>query len=184
MIQGETAAPAPAWFIVHAHSGFERRVAEAIRTEADRLGLADDIMEAVVPTENVVELRQGKKVETERKFFPGYVLVRMALSDQTRRLVLDVPRVLGFVGTEGDPSPISDEEAGRVLSQIREGVERPRPAVIFEIGENVRVGDGPFTSFNGVVEEIDEERSRVKVSVSIFGRATPVELEYSQVEKI
>ncbi len=173
-----------AWYIVHAHSGFEARVAEAIRAEAVRHELADDIAEAVVPTENVVELRQGKKIETERKFFPGYVLVRMMLSDQTRRLVLDVPRVLGFVGTEGDPIPISDDEAGRVLNQIREGVERPRPAVIFEIGENVRVGDGPFTSFNGVVEEIDEERSRVKVSVSIFGRATPVELEYSQVEKI
>ncbi|MCY3701961.1 MAG: transcription termination/antitermination protein NusG [Rhodospirillales bacterium] len=173
-----------AWYIVHAHSGFESRVADTIRAEAVRHALADEITEAVVPTENVVELRQGKKIETERKFFPGYVLVRMQLSDQTRRLVLDVPRVLGFVGTEGDPIPISDDEAGRVLNQIREGVERPRPAVIFEIGENVRVGDGPFTSFNGVVEEIDEERSRVKVSVSIFGRATPVELEYSQVEKI
>ncbi len=183
-MQEERREPGPAWFIVHAHSGFEARVAEAIRTEAARQGQAEAITEAVVPTENVVELRQGKKVETERKFFPGYVLVRMRLSDQTRRLVLDVPRVLGFVGTEGDPSPITDEEAGRVLNQIREGVERPRPAVIFEIGENVRVGDGPFTSFNGVVEEIDEERSRVKVSVSIFGRATPVELEYSQVEKL
>ncbi len=173
-----------AWYIVHAHSGFEARVAAGIRTEAERQAMGEQIAEAVVPTENVVELRQGKKIETVRKFFPGYVLVRMNLSDQTRRVVLDVPRVLGFVGTEGEPIPITDEEAGRVLNQIREGVERPRPAVIFEIGENVRVGDGPFTSFNGVVEEIDEERSRVKVSVSIFGRATPVELEYSQVEKI
>jgi len=184
LTQGEKPAMPLAWYIVHAHSGFESRVADAIRADAVRHALADEITEAVVPTENVVELRQGKKIETERKFFPGYVLVRMQLSDQTRRLVLDVPRVLGFVGTEGDPIPISDDEAGRVLNQIREGVERPRPAVIFEIGENVRVGDGPFTSFNGVVEEIDEERSRVKVSVSIFGRATPVELEYSQVEKI
>ena len=173
-----------AWYIVHAHSGFEGRVAEGILAEAERQAMGEEISEAVVPTENVVELRHGKKIETERKFFPGYVLVRMNLTDQTRRAVLDVPRVLGFVGTEGEPIAISDEEAGRVLNQIREGVERPRPAVIFEIGENVRVGDGPFTSFNGVVEEIDEERSRVKVSVSIFGRATPVELEYSQVEKI
>lgn len=172
------------WYIVHAHSGFEARVADAILADTKRAELGEQISEAVVPTESVVELRRGKKVKNERKFFPGYVLVRMEMTDRARRLVLDVPRVMGFIGADGDPVPITDDEAGRVLNQIQEGVERPRPAVIFEVGENVRVGDGPFASFNGVVEEVDEERSRVKVAVSIFGRATPVELEYSQVEKV
>ncbi len=172
------------WYVVHAHSGFETRVADNILTDAKRAKIEDEIGEAIVPTENVVEFRRGRKVKSQRKFFPGYVLVNMAMTDRARRIVLDVPRVMGFIEADGEPIPITDEEAGQVRHQIQEGVERPRPAVIFEVGENVRVGDGPFTSFNGIVEEVDEERSRVKVAVSIFGRATPVELEYSQVEKI
>ncbi|HEY6670771.1 MAG TPA: transcription termination/antitermination protein NusG [Methyloceanibacter sp.] len=172
------------WYIVHAYSNFERKVAESIKERAAAAGLADLFAEVLVPMEEVVEMRRGRKVSSERKFFPGYVLVKMELNDQTYHLIKSTPKVTGFLGTENKPIPITEEEAGRILQQVQEGVERPKPSVTFEIGEPVRVADGPFASFNGLVEEVDEERARLKVAVSIFGRATPVELEYAQVEKL
>jgi transcription termination/antitermination protein NusG len=172
------------WYVVHVYSGFEKKIAQQIKEQAAQKGLADQIDEVLVPSEEVVELRRGQKINAERKFFPGYVLVKMELSDDAWHLVKDTPKVTGFLGTKLRPSPISDAEADRIMKQTTEGVERPRPAILFEIGEQVRVADGPFTSFNGTVEEVDEEKGRVKVSVSIFGRSTPVELEYSQVEKV
>jgi len=172
------------WFIVHAYSNFERKVAESIKERAVAAGLGDEIAEVLVPMEEVVEMRRGRKIASERKFFPGYVLVKMVLNDHTYHLIKSTPKVTGFLGTENKPIPITEEEAGRILQQVQEGVERPKPSVTFEIGEQVRVADGPFASFNGLVEEVDEERARLKVAVSIFGRATPVELEYGQVEKL
>ncbi|HZD25146.1 MAG TPA: transcription termination/antitermination protein NusG [Alphaproteobacteria bacterium] len=171
------------WYIVHVYSGFENKVATSIREQAEAKGLQAEIEEVLVPTEEVVQLRRGQKVSAERKFFPGYVLVKMELSDEAYHLVKNTAKVTGFLGTGGRPSPISETEAQRIMQQVQEGIERPRPSITFDIGEQVRVCDGPFASFNGVVEEIDEERARLKVSVSIFGRATPVELEYGQVEK-
>jgi transcription termination/antitermination protein NusG len=172
------------WYIVHAYSNFEKRVAESIREQAAHRGLADKFEEILVPTEQVVEVRRGRKFNSERKFFPGYVLVKCDLTDQVYHLIKNTPKVTGFLGAENKPMPISENEAMRILHQVQEGVERPKASVSFEIGENVRVADGPFASFSGVVEEIDEARSRVKVAVSIFGRATPVELEFGQVEKV
>jgi len=162
------------WYIVHAYSNFERKVAESIKERAASAGLSDLFAEVLVPMEEVVEMRRGRKVSSERKFFPGYVLVKMELNDQTYHLIKSTPKVTGFLGTENKPIPITEEEAGRILQQVQEGVERPKPSVTFEIGEQVRVADGPFASFNGLVEEVDEERARLKVAVSIFGRATPV----------
>ncbi|MEX2009893.1 MAG: transcription termination/antitermination protein NusG [Dongiaceae bacterium] len=172
------------WYVVHVYSGFERKVAQSIREQAQQKGMADRIAEVLVPVEEVVELRRGAKIQTERKFFPGYVLVKMDMSDETWHLVKNTPKVTGFLGGKGRPTPISDAEADRILHQVQEGIERPKRSIIFEIGEQVRVSDGPFTSFNGLVEDVDEEKGRLKVAVSIFGRATPVELEYSQVEKV
>ena len=172
------------WYVVHVYSGFEKKIAQQVQEQAAQKGLADLVDQVLVPSEDVVEVRRGQKVNAERKFFPGYVLVKMELTDQTWHLIKDTPKVTGFLGTKTRPSPITDAEADRIIKQSAEGVERARPAVLFEIGEQERVADGPFTSFNGTVEEVDEERGRVKVSVSIFGRSTPVELEYSQVEKV
>ena len=172
------------WYVIHVYSGFEKKVAQAIREQIEQKGLQDYFEDVSVPTEEVVEVRRGQKVSAERKFFPGYVLAKMQLTDDTWHLVKDTPKVTGFLGARGKPSPISDAEADRILQQVQEGIERPKPSITFEIGEQVKVADGPFESFTGYVEEVDEERTRLKVAVSIFGRATPVELEYGQVEKI
>ena len=172
------------WYIVHAHSNFEKKVAASIREQAAQRGLEEKFDEILVPTENVTEVRKGRKVNAERKFFPGYVLVKCDLSDDIYHLIKNTPKVTGFLGADKKPVPIPDAEAERIKGQVQEGVERPKTTISFEIGENVRVADGPFASFNGTVEEVDESRSRVKVAVSIFGRATPVELEYGQVEKV
>jgi len=172
------------WYIVHAYSNFENKVAQSIRDQAGQRGLTDKFEEVLVPTEKVVELRRGRKVDTERKFFPGYVLVKCDLTDDVYHLIKNTPKVTGFLGTDSKPMPIPEREAERIKGQVAEGVERPKSSITFEVGENVRVADGPFASFSGVVEEVDESRARVKVAVSIFGRATPVELEYNQVEKV
>ena len=172
------------WYIVHAYSNFERKVAESIKERAAAAGLGEQIQEVLVPMEEVVEMRRGRKVDAERKFFPGYVLVKMNLTDEAYHLIKNTPKVTGFLGADKKPMPISEAEAQRILNQVQEGIERPKPSITFEVGEQVRVSDGPFASFNGTVEEVDEVRSRVKVAVSIFGRATPVELEFGQVEKL
>ena len=172
------------WYIVHAYSNFEKKVADSIKEQAVQKGLGDLFEAVLVPTEEVVEIRRGRKFKSERRFFPGYVLVKMDLTDQAYHLIKNTPKVTGFLGSDNKPVPIPDSEAERILGQVQEGVERPKASVTFEIGEQVRVSDGPFASFNGTVQDVDEERSRLKVEVSIFGRATPVELEYNQVEKV
>jgi transcriptional antiterminator NusG len=171
------------WYIVHAYSNFEKKVMESIREQAQSRGLADKFDEIIVPTEKVVEVRRGRKLDIDRKFFPGYVLVKCELTDDVYHLIKNTPKVTGFLGADKKPIPISDAEANRIMQQVQEGIERPKPSITFEIGEQVRVADGPFASFNGTVEEVDDGRSRLKVAVSIFGRATPVELEFGQVEK-
>lgn len=171
------------WYVLHVYSGFEAKVAEAIRDKALKQGIQDRIEDIMVPTEEVVEIKRGQKVNSERKVFPGYVLAKMDMSDQIWHLVKDTPKVTGFLGGGNKPVPISEKEAARLMTQLQEGIEKPRAAITFEIGEKVKVMEGPFASFEGMVEEIDEAKGRVKVSVSIFGRATPVELEFSQVEK-
>ncbi|MEN3976146.1 transcription termination/antitermination protein NusG [Emcibacter sp. SYSU 3D8] len=171
------------WYIIQTYSNFEKKVAESIKEQAALQGMTDMFEQVIVPMEEVVEIRRGQKVNAERKFFPGYVLAKMDMTDETYHLVKNIPKVSGFLGSGNKPMPITDNEAARILSQVQEGVDRPKPSIRFEIGEQVRVTDGPFTSFNGLVEDVDEERARLKVAVSIFGRATPVELEYAQVEK-
>ena len=172
------------WYVVNVYSGSEKKVAESIREQAVLKKMDDRILEVLVPTEQVVEVRKGTKVNAEHKFFPGYILVKMEMSDDTWHVVKDTPRVSGFLGSRNKPQAISEKEVERIMSQIEEGIERPTEQIYFETGEQVRVTDGPFASFVGVVEEVDNEKSRLKVSVSIFGRYTPVELEYTQVEKI
>ena len=172
------------WYVVHVYSGFEKKVAQSIEEQAKQNGMDDKILQIMVPVEEMVEMRRGAKVKSERKFFPGYVLAQMEMTDETWHLVKNTPKVTDFLGGKGRPTPITDSEADRILHQVQEGIERPKPSVTFEVGEQVRVCDGPFNSFNGLVEDVDEERARLKVAVSIFGRATPVELEYAQVAKL
>jgi transcriptional antiterminator NusG len=173
------------WYVVHAYSGMEKSVARALKERIDRAGMADKFGQILVPTEEVVEIKGGQRKTTERRFFPGYVLVEMEMDDDTWHLVKNTNKVTGFVGGAGNrPTPISDKEVEKILAQMQEGVEKPRPKTLFEVGEMVRVKEGPFTDFNGNVEEVNYEKSRLRVSVSIFGRATPVELEFGQVEKV
>lgn len=172
------------WYVLHVYSGFENKVAEAIKDKAAKKGLSERVEDIMVPTEEVIEVKRGQKVNAERKFFPGYVLAKLDMSDDVWHMIKDTPKVTGFLGAGNRPSPISEKEAGALMKQIQEGIESPRPSITFDIGEEVKVADGPFASFNGFVEEIDEDKAKLKVSVSIFGRATPVELEYGQVEKL
>ncbi len=171
------------WYVLHVYSGFENKVAEAIKDKAQKLGLESQVEEILVPMEEVVEVRRGQRVNAERKFFPGYVLAKLDMDDDVWHLIKNTPKVSGFLGSGGNkPVPISEAEAQRILKQVQEGVERPRPSIVYDVGEEVKVTDGPFASFNGTVEEVDEEKGKLKVSVSIFGRATPVELDFEQVE--
>ena len=172
------------WYVVNVYSGSEKKVAESIREQAVLKKMDDKILEVLVPTEQVVEVRKGTKVNAEHKFFPGYILIKMEMNDDTWHIVKDTPRVSGFLGSHNKPQAITEKEVQRIMAQIEEGVERPTPQIYFEVGEQIRVTDGPFASFIGTVNEIDTERTRLKVSVSIFGRETPVELEFNQVEKL
>ena len=171
------------WYVVNTHSGFEKKVSQVIKEQAERKGLANHFSQVLVPMEEVIEVRRGKKINAERKFFPGYILINMDMTDDTWHLVKDTPKVSGFLGSSGKPAPISEAEAQSILSQVQEGVDKPKRSIIYQIGETVKVADGPFASFNGIVEDIDEEKERLKIAVSIFGRSTLVELGYGQVEK-
>jgi transcriptional antiterminator NusG len=172
------------WYVVHAYSNFEHKVKESLIERVRRAGLQDRFGEILVPTEEVVEMREGQRRKSERKFFPGYVLVQMEMDDETWHLVKEVPKVLGFIGGSSDkPAPITDKEAQAILNRVQEGVDKPRPKILFEPGEVVRVTDGPFNDFSGVVENVNYDKSKVRVAVQILGRSTPVELDFSQVEK-
>ena len=172
------------WYIVHTYSNFEKKVMESLKEQSIQKGLQDFFEQVIVPTEELVEIRRGRRIKSERRFFPGYVLAKIDLTDEVFHLIKNTPKVTGFLGSGSKPVPISDAEANRILNQVAEGIEKPKATIHFEVGEQVRVAEGPFASFNGQVEEVDEERSRLKVAVSIFGRPTPVELEYGQVEKV
>ena len=172
------------WYVLHAYSGYEKKVADSILDQANKLGISEHIEEISVPTQNIVEVKRGVRVNTERKIFPGYILIKMNLNDDTWHIIKNTPKLSGFLGTKGTPIPISNAEAKRIAEQIIDGAEKSRPAIMYDIGEQVKVIDGPFASFNGEIEKIDEEKARLRVAVSIFGRATPVDLEYSQVEKV
>ena len=172
------------WYIIHTYSNFEKKVMESLKEQSLQKGLQDSFEQVIVPTEEVIEMRRGRRIKTERRFFPGYVLAKIDLTDEVFHLIKNTPKVTGFLGSGSKPVPISDAEANRILNQVAEGIEKPKSTIHFEIGEQVRVADGPFASFTGQIEEVDEERSRIKVAVSIFGRPTPVELEYGQVEKV
>ncbi|VAV91132.1 Transcription antitermination protein NusG [hydrothermal vent metagenome] len=178
------ADPQAKWYIVNAYSNFEKKVAEAIKYEAGNKELSDYFEEILVPTEEIVQMKRGRKITSERKFFPGYVLVKMVMTDDTYHLVKNTPKVSGFLGQGNKPLPVSEAEVAKIVGQVQEGIERPRPTIMFDVGEKVKVLDGPFQSFEGLVEDVDEELARLKVTVSIFGRATPVELKYEQVEKL
>lgn len=172
------------WYVVHAYSQYENRVKKSLVEHVERAGMEDSFGDILVPTEEVVEIKEGQRRTTERKFFPGYVLVQMEMTDETWHLVNNVPRVLGFIGGTADrPAPISQKEADRILNRVEESVEKPRPKTVFDPGQEVRVVDGPFADFNGIVEEVNYEKSRLRVAVTIFGRSTPVDLDFSQVEK-
>ena len=172
------------WYVLHAYSGYEKKVADSIMDQADKLGIKDHIEEISVPTQNIVEVKRGVRVNTERKIFPGYILIKMDLNEDTWHIIKTTPKLSGFLGNKGKPIPISNSEAKRISQQVVDGVEKSRPAIMYDVGEQVKVIDGPFASFNGEIEQIDEEKARLRVAVSIFGRSTPVDLEYSQVEKV
>tara|TARA_B100000686_G_C16759274_1_gene957591 strand:+ start:1121 stop:1651 length:531 start_codon:yes stop_codon:yes gene_type:complete len=173
------------WYILQVYSGYEKKVKDNLLAQIEKKGLKKNIEEILIPSEDVIEMKKGKKVNAERKFFPGYMLIRMIMDDEIWHIVRKLPKVNGFLGgKKGEPIPVSQKEVDSIINQVKSGLDKPKPSVSFEIGEQVRVSDGPFSSFNGMVEEVDEEKARLKVSVSIFGRATPVNLDYSQVEKI
>ena len=172
------------WYVLHAYSGYEKKVADTIMDQASKLGISDQIEEISVPTQNIVEVKRGVRVNTERKIFPGYILIKMNLNDDTWHIIKTTPKLSGFLGNKGKPIPISNSEAKRISQQVVDGVEKSRPAIMYDVGEQVKVIDGPFASFNGEIEQIDEDKARLRVAVSIFGRSTPVDLEYSQVEKV
>ncbi len=172
------------WYVLHAYSGYEKKVADSILDQAIKLGVKDHIEEISVPVQNVVEVKRGVRINTERKIFPGYILIKMSLNDDTWHIIKTTPKLSGFLGNKGKPVPISNAEAKRITEQVTDGVEKSRPAIMYDIGEQVKVIDGPFASFNGEIEQIDEDKARLRVAVLIFGRSTPVDLEYSQVEKV
>ena len=172
------------WYVLHAYSGYEKKVADSIMDQAQKLGISEHIEEISVPTQNIVEVKRGVRVNTERKIFPGYILIKMILNEDTWHIIKTTPKLSGFLGNKGKPIPISNSEAQRISQQVVDGVEKSRPAIMYDIGEQVKVIDGPFASFNGEIEQIDEEKARLRVAVSIFGRSTPVDLDYSQVEKV
>ena len=172
------------WYVLHAYSGYEKKVADSIIDQANKLGIDEYIEDISVPTQNIVEVKRGVRVNTERKIFPGYILIKMNLNDDTWHIIKTTPKLSGFLGNKGKPVPISNAEAKRISQQVVDGVEKTRPAIMYDVGEQVRVIDGPFASFNGEIEQIDEDKARLRVAVSIFGRSTPVDLDYSQVEKV